>query len=140
MHAGERGKGFGDFGGRDILALPAIGVADTVDEIIIAACVALEQIAGAEPGVARLEDVAHDLGARRVGVAIAVELGGGLARIVVDFAEQFADFVDRAFDAMAVRVALFHIGVDVIGDGADREALGRPARQAPDRAGVANRN
>ena len=51
----------GDFRGRDVLALPAEGVADPVDEIEKAACVPAHQIAGAKPGVARREHVAQDL-------------------------------------------------------------------------------
>ena len=49
-----------DFAGRDILALPAEGVADPVDEMKEALLVEPHQIAGAEPGVALGEDVAQD--------------------------------------------------------------------------------
>ena len=59
--AAEAADGFGDLRGRNVLALPAKSVADPVDEIEIAALVAPHQVAGAEPGVARREDVAQDL-------------------------------------------------------------------------------
>ena len=49
---------FGDFRGRDIFAFPAKRVSDPVDKIEKAALVLAHQIAGAEPGIARLEDVA----------------------------------------------------------------------------------
>ena len=58
---GERG---GDFGCRDVLALPAKRVADAVDEGVEALGVAAHQIAGAHPGVAGGEDIAQDFPSR----------------------------------------------------------------------------
>src|SRR5690606_2729722 len=43
-----------DFGRGDVFALPAEGVADTVDEIEIALRILAHEVAGAEPGVAPL--------------------------------------------------------------------------------------
>ena len=50
-----------DFRGRDVLALPAEGVADAVDEVEKSLRVLAHQIAGAVPGIARLEHVAQHL-------------------------------------------------------------------------------
>ena len=61
LHAVEGADRFRDLGGRDVLALPAEGVADAVDEIEIAVRVLAHQVAGAEPDVAFLEHVAQDL-------------------------------------------------------------------------------
>ena len=58
--AGKRRDRRGDFGGRHVLALPAKGVADAVDEIEEAAGILAHEIAGAVPGVAALEHVAQD--------------------------------------------------------------------------------
>ncbi len=59
--AGERCKHRSDFRGGHVLAFPAEGVADTVDEIEEAVSVLAHQIAGAIPGVAALKHVAQDL-------------------------------------------------------------------------------
>ena len=76
-HAAER---LGHFAGGDILALPAEGVADAVDEIEIAMLVAPHQVAGAKPDIARVEDVAqHLLLAFRL-VGIALETAAGVRR------------------------------------------------------------
>src|SRR5207247_2546445 len=52
---------FLDFGCRDVLALPAEGVADAIDEIEIAVFVLAHQIAGSEPAVSFCEHVVQDL-------------------------------------------------------------------------------
>src|SRR6516164_5470267 len=66
----------GDLGRRDVLALPAEGAADAVDEIEKALFVLAHEIAGPEPGVARSEDVAKHL-SRALGVAgVALETAG----------------------------------------------------------------
>ena len=49
-----------DLGGGDVLALPAEGVADPVDEVEIAVGILTHQVAGAEPTVAALEDVGEN--------------------------------------------------------------------------------
>src|ERR1700751_1824136 len=74
---GDAGAGAdrtGDLGGRDVLALPAEGVADAVDESEIAARILAHQIAGAEPTIARREHVAQELALARCAVGITVEL------------------------------------------------------------------
>src|SRR5262249_61239610 len=80
IHAADRGIGDAvklaqrprDFGRGDVLAFPAEGVADAVDEIEKPFFVAPHQVAGAEPRVARREHVAQDLllGVRGAGVAL----------------------------------------------------------------------
>ncbi len=122
----ERRDRLGDLRGRDVLALPAKGVADPVDEVEIAAAVAPHQVAGAEPGVLRLEHAAQDLGRGRRRVGIAVEPRGGVARIVADLGQQLADLVRPAGAAAAVGVARVGLGVDVVGDQRHRETATPP--------------
>src|SRR5437764_14904148 len=59
-------------GSGDVLAFPAERVADTVDEIEIAAPVLAHEVAGTKPGVALLEHIAHTFlcGFRRAGIAL----------------------------------------------------------------------
>src|SRR5271154_1171241 len=47
-------------GGSHVLALPAKGVADAVNEVEEAILVLAHQVAGPHPGVARCEDIAQD--------------------------------------------------------------------------------
>src|SRR5438309_125952 len=51
----------GDLCGRHIFALPAKCIADAVNEIVVPAVVLAHQIAGAEPSIAALEYVPHNL-------------------------------------------------------------------------------
>src|SRR5690606_32313725 len=71
-------KGIGDLDCRYILALPAERIADTVDEIEIAVRILLHQIAGAEPAVALLLDIAENFRLRRLRIGIALETVRGL--------------------------------------------------------------
>src|SRR5690348_16762567 len=73
LDTGKRGDRLRDFRRRDILALPAEGVADAVDEIEIAARVLAHQVAGAEPRIALLEHVAQHLALARLLFRIAFE-------------------------------------------------------------------
>src|SRR5207247_1183444 len=58
---GEGADRLRDLRGRDVLALPAERVADTVDEIEVAVRVPSHEVPGAKPRVPRLEDAAQDL-------------------------------------------------------------------------------
>src|SRR5215472_16937933 len=50
-----------DFGGGDVFAFPAEGIADAIDKIEEAPPVFSHQVAGTDPSIARLEDVTDDL-------------------------------------------------------------------------------
>src|SRR5438046_2722178 len=84
----------------DVLALPAEGVADAIDEVVVAIGVLAQQVPGAEPGVAAREGVAHELPLARRAVGVAVVLHGA-----ADLAEELARLARRAGDAEAVRTA-----------------------------------
>src|SRR5205823_5591871 len=58
---GRAAEDVGDLLRGDVLALPAEGVADAIDEVVVAVGVLAQQIPGAEPGVAAREGVAHEL-------------------------------------------------------------------------------
>src|SRR4029453_13206654 len=73
-------------GGRDVLAFPAEGIADAVDEIEIAVLVLAHEIAGTEPGVALLEHVVQDFSAGLGRVGVAFEALAGLGGILEDLA------------------------------------------------------
>src|SRR5205807_2311927 len=94
--------GFRYLGGRDILALPAEGVADAVDEIEEAAGILAHQVAGAEPRIADGEDVAQYFFRRRVGVGIALERAAVFRSAVGHLADRLADLVGGAPDAETV--------------------------------------
>ena len=59
--AGTRADRAGDLGGRHVLALPAEGGANAIDEVDVTLFVLPHQVAGAKPRVTGLEDVAKDL-------------------------------------------------------------------------------
>src|SRR3984885_3642865 len=77
-------------GGSHVLALPAKGVADAVDEVEEALLVLAHQVAGPYPSVARCEDMAQDslLGLCRTGVAL--EPAAGACRIVLHLDDRLA--------------------------------------------------
>ena len=93
-----------DFAGRDVLALPAEGVADPVDEMEEALLVEPHQVAGAEPGVALGEHVAQDLLLGLGLVGIALETAAALIRRA-DAPDRFPGFIARADDAKTVVAA-----------------------------------
>ena len=134
LDAGRVGQPLLDLGGRDVLALPAVGVADPVDEIDIAFAVLLHQIAGAEPAVAAHEDVAQDLllGRRLVGIA-----GEGVANVVADHAQGLADLAGFRQLAQTVRSANRLLGVHVEPDQPEIDLLFQEARNPADRARLA---
>src|SRR5262249_12809060 len=122
---------------RDVLALPAKRVTDAVDEIEVALRVPAHQVAGAEPGVARLEHVAQDLFLRRPRVRVAVEAAAAI--LALDSADRLADLVVRARDGVARRVAHRLALLRVEPDDGGREAMRQERRDTADRAGLALR-
>src|SRR6476619_6278862 len=133
----DAGKGvddLGDLGGRDVLALPAEGVADPIDEIEIAARVAAHEVAAPEPQIPRLEGIAQDLLLGGAAVGIAVEALGGLQRIDQDARDKLADLVRRALDAKAVLAAHRLLAVEVEADDPERKDGAGKWRDTADRA------
>ena len=100
----------------DILTLPAKRVADAVDEVEEALLVPAHQIAGPDPGISLGEDIAQDLflGLARNGVALVS--AAGTRRIVLQFTDGFAGFVNAAANTEAVLVADRLAFVEVEGD------------------------
>ena len=94
--AWERHQRLRDLRGRDVLALPAKGVADAIDEIIEATVVAAHQIAGAIPGVAGLEHVAEDFTLGVFCAGIALEFAAAMRCAVANSADRLADLVSSA--------------------------------------------
>src|SRR5262245_11985543 len=124
-------------GGRDVLALPAKGVADAVDEIEEALLVPAHQVAGPYPGVARCEDMAQDslLGLGRTGVAL--EPAAGARRIVLHLADRLTGLVDAAANTETVLVANRLAFVEVEGDQRRREAVPQIRGDVADGSGLA---
>src|ERR1700730_2427188 len=104
---------FRNLRGRYVLALPAIGIADAIDEIEIAFGVAAHQVVGAKPAVAPLERAAQDLALvlRRIGVSL--EPARRLRRVVENSADRLADLAGRGLLAEALRIADRHLPVEV---------------------------
>src|SRR3984893_3082329 len=136
-NARKCGDRFGNFRGRDILAFPAEGVADAIDEIEIALIVLAQEIAGAEPQVALLEHIAQDLPLGLRLDRIAFEPVRGLGGIVENLSDRLAGFVRRAFDAKALRIADRLLLLDVELDDLGRKAVRDEPGNAADRAGLA---
>src|SRR5204863_4317851 len=90
LDSGERAQRLRHFAGRDVLALPAEGVPDAIDEVEVALVVLAHEIAGANPEVPRLEHVAEGL-----------LLGGLVARIPLEppLADGLAYFIRRTSHA-----------------------------------------
>src|SRR5258705_8498859 len=103
--AGEAVDGLGDLRSRHVLALPAEGVADPVDEIEIAPGVLPHEVAGAEPGITRREHVAQDFPLAVLRVRITLEAVARGGRVVDDSADVLAGLAWRAADAEAAFVA-----------------------------------
>src|SRR3954447_7406145 len=135
-HAGEIAYGVVDLRGRDVLALPAKGVADAIDEVEEAFLVEPHQIAGAEPGIALGKDIAQDLllGLARLGVAL--EAAAALIRRA-DAAYGFAGLAARAGDAKSLCIAQRRTIIGVELDETGRETMREQRRDAADRAGLA---
>src|SRR5258708_5795248 len=127
LHAGTSLQVLGDLVGGDVLALPAVGVADPVDEIEVAVGVGLHQVAGGEPGVALLEDVAQDLLLRRGLVHVAGVLAAGVA---ADLADAFADLAGAGLYAEPVQAPDRLLGLHVELHQADVELFAQPLGRA----------
>src|SRR6202011_3388595 len=120
--------------GRDVLALPAEGVADPGDEMEVALLIAQHQIAGAEPGIPFGKDIAQYLllGLGRVRVALeraAAPIGGA------DAPDRLADLAGGAGDAEPVVAAdrAAAVGIDLYDRGG--KAMRQQRRDPADRAG-----
>src|SRR5580692_10530420 len=98
---------------RDVLALPAEGIAEAIDEMEKAALIAPHQIAGAKPGVAPGEYVAQDLLFGFGGIGVALET---TARILgaADPPNGFTDLIVAARDTETIGVTDGHaeFGID----------------------------
>ena len=126
-----------DFGGRDVLAFPAEGVPDAIDEVEVAVLILAHQIAGAEPDVAFLKRVVQDLSVGLDLARIALEPLAGPRRILHDLADDLARLVDVALDAEALLVADRLLAFCVEADDLGREARGDPPGKPADRAFLA---
>src|SRR5690606_38714452 len=92
------------FGGGDVLALPAIGVTEAVDELGVAEADVAQHVTGVEPAVAFLEHVGEDdlFGLFRIGVAVQ-------RCLVADLGNQqaLAAFLDFLHEAIGAAYGLF---------------------------------
>src|SRR5438445_11287971 len=98
---GKRAERLGDLGRRDVLALPAERLADAMDEVVVAGLVLAHQVAGAKPGIARLEDVAKDLALGGLGAGVPLESSAGGRRMSGNPADRLADLAGRTADPEA---------------------------------------
>src|SRR5260370_25684342 len=92
-------------GGGYVLALPAKGVADPIDEIEISVRVLAHQVAGAKPAVALLEDIVQDLPVGLDLGGVAFEARARLGCILQNLADHFADLLRPAFYPEALLVS-----------------------------------
>src|SRR6266581_2753565 len=88
---GEGADRLRDLRGRDVLALPAERVADTVDEIEVAVRVPSHEVTGAKPRVARLEDAAQDLALGVFLARVPLESPARVRRLLEHLADRLAD-------------------------------------------------
>ena len=105
-HARTGAQDARDFVRSDVLALPAKGVANAIDERIETVRIATHEVAGSHPRVSRLEDVAEDFLLGLDSFAIALEASAG---IVADASQGLADFAGRAARAKTVGPSLRHL-------------------------------
>ena len=134
LDTGENGQRLGDLGGCDVLTLPAVGIADPVDEIEIAERVLLHQVAGAEPRIALLKNIVQDLFGRRRLVGVTLKALAGLGRVIEDLRYDLTDLAWRAFDAKAVLATHRLLGIDVETDDFGNKSALRPFGNAADGA------
>src|SRR5262249_35062960 len=113
MNAGECADRLGDFRGRDVLTLPAEGIADAVDEIEITTNVAAQEIARAEPAIPFGEHVAKNLGLVVNRIGIALEAAGRPRRVVENPADRLANLSGRGLLAATERIAYGRLPLDV---------------------------
>ena len=116
-------------GSRHVLAFPAEGIADAVDEIEVAVLGLAHQIAGAKPHVAFFEHVVQDLSVGLHVVGVAVETLAGPRCVLHDLADDFPGLVDIALDAEAALVPHRLLGFRIEAHDLGREACGHPPGQ-----------
>src|SRR5262249_20754330 len=121
-------------GGRDVLPFPTESIADAVDEIEIAVLVLAHQIAGSKPEIAFFEHVVQDLSVGLGVVRIALEPLAGFGRLLEDFADNLARFVDLAFDAETSLVADRLLGLRIKAHDLGWKRRGGPPGQPAHRA------
>src|SRR5262249_36610220 len=124
-------------GGSHVLALPAKGVADAVDEVEEALLVLAHQVAGPYPGVARREAGAQDLRLCPGRRGVALEPAAGARWIVLHLADRRAGLVDAAADTETGLVAGRLACVEVEGDQRRREAVPQIGGNVADGSGLA---
>src|SRR5690606_24468573 len=98
-------------GSRYVLAMPAKRIAEPVDELRVLAADITHQIAGVEPGIAFLEDVAKDRRFAFGRVGIAVE-----GPFLADFTEQQPGFAFICLEHESLAVTQGSILVQVVTD------------------------
>ena len=133
-HARRARQGFGDLRGGDVLPQPAEGVAHPVDEEEEARRVPPHQVAGAEPAVARREDVAQHFGVAVGGVRVAVE--AARARGAPDEPDRFPHLVRRGAQAEPLRGSQRHAGFGGNADDGGGKPMGQEGGDATNRAGL----
>src|SRR5258708_8228596 len=132
--AGKRTDRLRYLGCRDIFALPAEGIADTIDEIEIALLVLSHQVASSKPFVSRLEHVAEYLAVGGFLVGIAFEAAG---QIIKNFPDRFSGFVRSTANTESLlisnRLTCLAVGLHQRGG----ESMRDTRRDAADGAGLA---
>src|SRR5438445_524805 len=137
LDAGKGADRFRHLRSRDVLTLPAEGVADTVDEIEIAVRVPSHEVTGAKPRVARLEDAAQDLALGVLLARVPLESPAGVRRLLEHLTDRLADFVRRAAHAEARLVADGLVPGDVESHQSSGESIREERGDAPDGPGLA---
>src|SRR3989441_1074744 len=137
LDGGKGANRFRHLRGRDVLALPAEGVADTVDEIEVAVRVPSHEVTGAKPRVPRLEDAAQDLALGVLLARVPLESPAGVRRLLEHRADRLADFVRRAAHAEACLVADGLVPGDVESHQGGGESMREERGDAPDGPGLA---
>src|ERR1700722_9631868 len=109
-------------GGGDILAFPAEGVAEAVDEMEKASFIAHHQVAGAKPGIALGEYIAQDLLLGLGGIGVALEAAAGtLGRS--DPPDRLADFAFAASDTETAGATDGHAALGIDANDRGRKAM-----------------
>src|SRR5258708_35759529 len=103
--AGKRTDRLRYLGCRDIFALPAEGVADTIDEIEIALLVLLHEVAGTIPCVSWLEHVAEYFFPRGLLAGITLESTADVRRVHEKPADRLSAFIRSAAKAESLLIA-----------------------------------
>src|ERR1700722_11345827 len=113
LDAGKGTNRLGDFERRNILTLPAEGGADTIHEIEKAPRILAHQVTGADPDIARLEDVAENPLLRSLFAGVALESATDVGRVVQNLADGLADLVRSTSHAESVLVPRRLVLLDV---------------------------